>query len=350
MAGPMRRVLALLAAIVAALAMLAAQPPRAHAALAWTMTASPPAVSTGVSTAFTLVATNGDPLTEIGCVVLDVPSNFAVSGAAVSSSTAGDSWTTTRSGNRVLVFTTSGGDRLALLDFVTFRVTATAMSAGSPAWSANAYRQQDCSGTGSLLGVPPIVVVTGPAATPTPVPTPASTLVPTPLPTLAATPLPTAAPTTVTPGPSPTPRPSPASGSAAPGPSSQAGGSGPAASADSNGSDASPTTTAPDVPPPSASADPSRPAISSASPGAVGPVPADSGRATPRAPLTARDPLETGLRVGGVELLSGIEVWAIPAATLSVPGLLVLLWVAIQAGGSLAWLPAVRRLRGERRS
>lgn len=44
----------------------------------------------------------------------------------------------------------------------------------------------------------------------------------------------------------------------------------------------------------------------------------------------------------------GFSVWAVPAATIAGPGLLILLWMALQAGGALAWLPAVRRLRGDR--
>lgn len=338
--GPTRRALAILAAIVAALAMLAAQPPRVHAALVWTVVASPLAVSTGVTTTFTLVATNGDLLTEIGCVVLDVPSNFTVTGSSISSSTAGDSWTTSRDGNRVVVFTTSGGDRLELLDSVTFGVTATAMSANSLAWSANAYRQQDCSGTGSLLGVPPIVVVTGPAVTPTPIPTVVPTPVPTPTPTR---PTPTPVPTGATaPGPTSTPETMPTA--AAPSAGAQA--PRPTGSPDASGT---PNPAATDTPASSASDNASPAASATASPDA-GPATTNNGGGTPRAPLTARDPLDAAIQVGGMELLSGIEVWAIPAATLSVPGLLVLLWVAIQAGGSLAWLPAVRRLRGERRS
>jgi len=37
----------------------------------------------------------------------------------------------------------------------------------------------------------------------------------------------------------------------------------------------------------------------------------------------------------------------VPAATIAVPGLLVILWVAIQALGAIAWMPAVRRLQRE---
>jgi hypothetical protein len=56
------------------------------------------------------------------------------------------------------------------------------------------------------------------------------------------------------------------------------------------------------------------------------------------------------LQPGNLGILSGFQVWAVPAATLGVPGLLVILWIALQAGGGLAWFPAVRRLRGEGRS
>jgi hypothetical protein len=46
-------------------------------------------------------------------------------------------------------------------------------------------------------------------------------------------------------------------------------------------------------------------------------------------------------------LLGGIEIWSIPAATLGVPGVLIIVWVGLQAAGALAWIPAVRRLRSD---
>jgi hypothetical protein len=46
-----------------------------------------------------------------------------------------------------------------------------------------------------------------------------------------------------------------------------------------------------------------------------------------------------------VDLMGGIETWAVPAATIAGPGLLLLLWLALQACGAMAWLPAARRLR-----
>jgi hypothetical protein len=60
-----------------------------------------------------------------------------------------------------------------------------------------------------------------------------------------------------------------------------------------------------------------------------------------------RDRLD--LQTGPLGILAGFQVWAVPAASIGVSGLFVLLWVALQAGGALAWIPAVRRLRGKER-
>jgi hypothetical protein len=40
-------------------------------------------------------------------------------------------------------------------------------------------------------------------------------------------------------------------------------------------------------------------------------------------------------------------VFAVPAAVLGGPGLLIIVWVLLQALGTATWIPAVRRLRGE---
>ena len=58
---------------------------------------------------------------------------------------------------------------------------------------------------------------------------------------------------------------------------------------------------------------------------------------------------ERRLDLGGasVGLFAGVEIWAVPAATIALPGLLVLIWVALQAAGAIAWIPAVRRLKGK---
>jgi len=36
----------------------------------------------------------------------------------------------------------------------------------------------------------------------------------------------------------------------------------------------------------------------------------------------------------------------VPAAAIAVPGIILLIWLGLQTIGALAWIPAVRRLRG----
>jgi hypothetical protein len=56
--------------------------------------------------------------------------------------------------------------------------------------------------------------------------------------------------------------------------------------------------------------------------------------------------VDVALGLGDLGLAGGLETWAVPAATVGGVGLLVLLFVGLQAGGTIIWLPAVRRLRG----
>jgi hypothetical protein len=55
---------------------------------------------------------------------------------------------------------------------------------------------------------------------------------------------------------------------------------------------------------------------------------------------------DSGLEVKEVNLVAGFGVYAVPAAVLAGPGVLLLVWVALQTVGAAAWIPAVRRLRG----
>ena len=333
----------------------------------WTLTASPLAATTGASTIFTLTATNADPAaallssSEIGCVVLDVPANFTTQGAVVTGSNSGGSWhVDSVVGNRVTVHADSGGDRLEYLGWVRFTVTATGQSTGSLAWGARAYRQQDCSGTGALLGVPPVIVVTGATVTPTPGPTPILTPLPTPTPkpTLAPTPAPTPTPLLplplplpsigILPTPTPTPTPNPAAPTptprSAPTPSAleqepapqEARGGTPAATPPTSQSTGA-------VPTPSPSGSDGAPAAVPSILGA-GTVNGEPGAALPRIGFEA-DEIELGL--GTMGLMEVAIVWIVPAASFAGPGLLLLIVVAVQATGALAWVPAVRRLRGE---
>jgi hypothetical protein len=367
-------------------------PGRASAESAlWTLTASPLAVSTGVASTFSLRGTNEDPLAaflssnEIGCIRVDVPSNFSVAGVAVTGASTGNTWIATQAGNRVTVRTTSGGDRLATLDWVKFTVGATALSAGSLAWSARAFRQQDCSGTGALLGVPPVVVVTGAAVTPTPVPTP----VPTPTPTLAPTPtpsLPLPTPSLPLPTPSlPLPTPSlPLPSSPLPTPTlplptlplltptpslpilplptpSPTPVPWPTVPLPPIGLPGSPSPTPSGDPTSSTSPSASLSSDPSGTPSPVGPEPGGGAGTTSGSGASPSGPSsggldgaprqvrlqapETGIGLSTLGVLTGLDTWIVPAAVIAGPGLIVLLWIALQAVGAMAWIPATRRLR-----
>ena len=340
-------VVAVLLAVI--LALVASIGGARAASLLWSLTASPLVATTGVQKVFTLTATNEDPLAaldssrEIGCILVDVPPNFGVAGATVTGSNAGDGWhVDSVIGNRVMVHTDSGGDRLELLGWVRFTITATPLATGSLTWSSQAYRAQDCTGGATLLGVPPIVVVTGPAVTPTPQPTPQ----PTPRPTPAPTPRPTAPPPVPLPLPSlPVPLPSIGlSPGSEPGPTRPPTSSAPRPTSEPTASDGEAPPRSPR--PGSGEAAPvARPPASGSGTGEAGKgAVAQPPHAAPRIAFT-----ESHLGFGSMEidLLAGVEIWSVPAATLGVPGILLLVWVALQAVGALAWIPAVKRLRGD---
>ena len=354
------RVVVLAAIVAMQLVMLAAAPSARGASILWSLTASPLTATTGVQRVFTLTATNEDPLaailssSEIGCVVVDVPGNFTVAAAAVTGSNTGNTWHTDPIvGNRVIVQTDSGGDRLALLDWVRFTITATPFNTGSLNWSSRAFRQQDCTGAAALVGIPPIVVVSGPAVTPTPVPTP--TPAPTPKPTVTPTPTPRPTPTPTprpTPGPSlplpslPIPLPSlplPQSSTAPPSPSQ----SGRSSSSPPYTADASPEDSGSVVPPGGGggSGPPGDNGQVGALPPGTGTAP--TGGATDGTPRIDVDEVRLNLGLTSFGVFGGISIWSVPAATLGVPGILLIIWVSLQAIGALAWIPAVRRLRGD---
>ena len=335
------------AALATAAIALAVLPSQVAAALLWTLTASPLTATTGVPTTFTLVGTNGDPLSQIGCIRVTVPNATAL-GASIVSASNGRTWLASVQGNTVWVQSQDGGGTLALLQSVTFRIQATVSAAGAYTWNSNAYSRYDCAGTGSLLGVPPVVVVIGAAPTPSPTPTP------TPTPTPSATPAPTLTPRPATPSPTPTPRASlplpsvPIPSLPAPSlPSTPAGSSSPVA-----------TLPAPSLPLPSPSASqasapasgfsagsgpPSGPSTGGGSSGGGGaPVEIRPGglgvRATPAG--------SNALNVGGLGSVDAFGLWLVPGTIIAGPGLLAIIWLLIQVLAGLVWLPAARRVRG----
>jgi hypothetical protein len=340
----------------------------AAALLGWSATGSHTAVQAGQQTVATIRVSNDNLLSllgvdDIGCVHVNVGATFEIQSVTSSNG----SWIGSHAGGLAVIHADSGGDRLNVGQSVTFSITALAKSAGSFPWSVRVIRDQDCDGS-YISGTETITVNVAPAPTPAPTPTP--TPVPTPTPRSTPTPMPTPTPTPLLPLPTlplpslpppsiPLPLPLPLPGSTAPTPSP--GVVPPSAAPASDEPDAAPSST----PTPSGTERGSRPPSSGAVPdgslpelGGAPPGPgggtADDAPATGfgGVPVTVDGRLfpidsttgDVGVEIGGIGFLAN-PVWAVPAATIAGPGLLVLLWLFLQAVGAAAWMPSVRRLR-----
>lgn len=321
MASARRWIMAALTAMV-----ISAAGPIAVAAATWTLTISPSSATVGVPATFTLAATNASEQSGIRCVVVDVPASFSVSGASFVDSTAGGAWSVARSGNRVEVSVSSGGG-LDVGERVRFTVSAVATQGGSPGWGATAYTSQNCNGT-ALAGDSPVVVVGG--APSTPVPTPQPTPAPTPHVPPQATPRPSSGIVSPVVPVSASPTPEPRGAGSRPGETGLA----------SASATASPTASA-------------AVAEDGGSPGSSAPAPGLPGEIRVRVP-SAQVPFQLAGASGGIDF-AGLAMtlrggsFAVPVAAIAGPGLLLLLWLGLQAIGAAAWLPAVRRLRGDAR-
>jgi Big-like domain-containing protein len=210
-----------------------------------------------------------------------------------------------------------------------FRYTPGGGFSGTATFS---YRVSDGLAWSAATTVTLTVAAPTPTPTPTPIvplPTPSASL---PLPTLPLPSLPlpsssaTASPST-SPGATASPR-----SSATPAPGQSGGDPTPSESAVALPSDGSGT----DGGPPS--------------PSSGGSTGAGSGDPEDHLPSIRFDERRLDLDGASVGLLAGVEIWAVPAATIALPGLLVLIWVVLQAVGAMAWIPAARRLRGEDRA
>lgn len=261
------------------------------AASIWTLTLAPLTGVAGTPQLFTLTATNvaGPPA---GCFSVEPPASFVIQSAGVLATSTGSSWQAEIDGTHVDVTAPSGADLLGPGSWVRFSVQLLPTQAGMWPWSSWMYTSNQCSGT-TNAGVPAAVVV-APAPVPMPIPTPAPTPVPTPTPALQ------------TPVPSPSPWPSPG--------------------------ESTPPSEAPS-------------GTDSPRPGSGG-VPSTSGKR----PAGGLASLDTGgaawVQLGAEAMghLGGELIWLVPGAAVGVPGLLVLLFLALQAAGALAWIPAVRRM------
>lgn len=324
-----------IAAVLVASVWLAQAAPAA-ALLGWSVSGSHTAVQSGQETVATLQVSNDNLLSalgvdDIGCVHVDLPSSFAIQ----SVSTTRSEWVAGHSGGRAVVRSTSGGARLNVGESVTFSITALAQTAGTFSWSVRVIRDHDCNG-GYLTGTGTFTVTVGPSPTPTPTPTPLLPLPSLPLPSL---PAPTPSSSAVT-SPSPTPRPSAPAPDESPSPTASPSPDEPSATPRSRQEGGDPVDRGLNVPAGPADGPTGGDGLPAATERGV-PVTPD-GRLFPTDPATG----EVGVDIGGVDLF-GDAVWAVPAATIAGPGLLVLLWLALQAIGAAAWMPSVRRLRGE---
>jgi hypothetical protein len=218
-----------------------------------------------------------------------------------------------------------------------FRYKADDDFAGTDTWRYRAWDGFAWSNTVTVT-----MTVSGPAATPTPTPTPTPRPTLPPLPTLI--PLPSIALPTILPTPTLTPEPTPTL-SARPTPT-------PSPSSSARSEPADPNQPTPERP---ESTDAAAPA---------GPVSPSGGGSSSAAPPTAGPAASQPIDLFVVPVAgTGADVeldaasvpfasfeWAVPALVLSVPGILIVIAVLVQALIGLAWLPLVRRsLDGDRR-
>ncbi|MGI8872544.1 MAG: hypothetical protein ACR2KI_08110 [Candidatus Limnocylindria bacterium] len=329
-------------AAVAVLSVALSLPTTIRAAIAWSLVATPVSATVGVSTTFRLTARHQDPLTQLGCIRVSVTTRFQVEGASITSVSNGRPWRTGLTnvgvGTVVTVQSTTGGGRLDFLGSVTFTVQARPVDPGTWSWIATGYRAQNCRGSSLGVNVVNIVVLSQaptPGPRPTPAPTARPTATPSPPPTAPPTPTPPAAASpsvSVTATPAPVGSAGAASGSGTsaaprPSPGSRSPASAPGGAADGGGSTARPDGAA-------ASAGPSL-----SQPRGTGAL------------LSVALPSGSGgsLDLGTISLGASLGLWSVPAAAIGGPGLLVVLWVALQTAGGMAWLPGRRWMLGEER-
>jgi hypothetical protein len=260
------------------------------AARNWSITAAPPTLPVGVASNVSLTVTSGS---GIKCVTVSVPSGFTVLSVSVVSAP-GRSWAASKAGNgpTLATFATKvNGDRLDKGN-ARFVIRVIATRSPLPAWTAAAYH--DYSPCSHSVGPPKRLLhafgisPARPSAPAPPVSRP--TIVP---------PTPSATPTDLA-SPSAAPRSSPA-GSTIGGVSGGSGG------ASAGGWDGIPLD--------------------------VQSLPAGG---TVQVDISA---------VGGL----GMFVWLVPGLFLSLPGLLLVLIVAAQAGFATAFVPVIRRVFGASR-
>jgi hypothetical protein len=322
------------AALMAALLLLALPAAPVSAVVLYTVVVTPLTATQGNATNFSVTVSNLNLVDDLGCVQFDLPASFEILSLSTPVASNGEDWLISRVGQSVIAHSDDGGGRLELTESVSFVIRARPQAAGAFTWPNHGHRDQDCGGS-DLVGSPVALTVL-PGLEPTPLPTAVPTLPPTPEPTPKPTSRPTQVPTLL-PTPQPTQRPDqspPTAASTSPSERERDGGASPS---------------------PSASAAAAR--EPSDDPGAPG---GDTGSGPiGHRPFALPPEVRIGsgagnggpvdLQLGAVGLLAGTGAWLVPAAVIGGPGLLVILFVVLQIAGAVAWIPAVRRLRGEAR-
>ena len=330
-----------LAGLAALLLIAAVAIPAAAAAQSWKIVASPSTVPLGSVATVTLAITNtSSSAAPIACITVAIPTAYAINSVSVASVSNDLPWTAVVSGSspRGIVATAAKiGDGIhgdPTNDVLVLKVKVTGVAAGPAPWTANGFTSVDCKGTSKTPISIDIEVVDGATATPSPTrpPTPTPTRTPTPSPTATTEPTPTPTPTPTatapgaTPSPTPSPRPTPEPTAAPTGAPTSTNGPGPGSTGGQGGAGAGSTGSG----------------GGGTGPGGGGtqPVP------PPLLDLGGPTPVSfEGLDLGASTTFGAFE-WAVPGAILTGPGLLLLVLIAAQAMGALAWLPLVRQKIG----
>ena len=354
-AGGLRRSTVLLA--VSAVWLAQAAP--AAALLGWSQSPDSSTGQVGQAKAHTLRVSNDNLLAllgidDIGCVQVDVGTGFTIQSVSVVGGPGGD-WFGGSSGSTATVQSDSGGSRLGVGESVTFSVTAVPLSAGAFSWTTRVLRDQDCDGS-FIPGTEHLTIQVTPG--PTPVPTPSASATPTPTPTptpspLLPVPLPSVSlpsislPSISLPGIGLDPTPRPSASAHVPAASSEARVTLPASASPDTVAGGGRTDVGPSSSPTAAASASSVAGGGTASAVDVPPGGASAALASGLHAAAVADVADIGL--GQIGMVGGVTIWVVPAAVIGVPGMLVIVWVILQAAGVLAWVPAMRRLRGEAR-
>jgi hypothetical protein len=279
----------------------------------WSIAATPTTLPVGQATAVSITVVSGSP--DITCVQIAIPGGVQVLDAVVASPSG---WVVSvqRSNPSTVATFCTGSKNLAPGVSAVLSITVVPSTSAPETWSASAYHDQV---PGKLVGPPVAPLPTFNRATPTATPRSTTTLAPgsTPIPTLApgSTPVPTP-----NPGSTPVPTPNPGS-TPVPTPNPSLSADPTASLGPSDGEQTVP------IPTPQPAAEPT------ASPSLAG-----SGFTIPRPGGEIRGAFATLGPISWGDLLR----WFVPAFAISVPGLLLILGIAIQLVGGGLFVPITR--------